>query len=836
MNEATAFHKLVCQLAGLCDGTNWSAADIPSIDRLRRALLAPPYQTSNIDLAVLLRQVLVHESLRRNWEPAAECEVLGARWEGFQDWSRVGLTATPISGGWRVSVKTWRPDWIESSGTVSAEAWASGENVCRNFEAASVPADPFLSKLNRTAYRSLAQRNAVRAALRAPVGSTLVISLATGEGKSLIPHAVAVAGYDNYLGGSGLDGVTLVVVPTVALALDQEAAAAKSISWLELPLAYRSRDQSNNQKIIEKITAGSQLLCYASPEAVCGALREPLKAAASAGRLKAIVIDEAHLVDTWGTGFRTEFQLLGGLRRELIKLSPEHRLPRTLLLSATLTESALATLRTMFSSPGEFAEFSCSAPRLEPEYWIASPTNEDERIERVTEAVYHVPRPAILYVTRVIDAVNWFERISSLGFRRIRLVTGKTGSAERDVVLEKWRKGEIDLVVATSAFGLGIDYPHVRSVIHACIPESLDRFYQEVGRAGRDGRACMSLLIPAHGDWGIAERISDVTVIGIDRGIQRWRAMFEHAEHVPNSSVFNVRLNVSPSFDDEDIDMVGERSADWNARVLTLMERAGLIRQCGMEQRTENYEPWQKVEVIDHDHLQLGVWQRRIGPLRRVIAETNSNNLNLMRRYIMQRDCISRLLVQLYGRNRTGAVCTSCARCRVTPESRVSPHEISQIFPWSQPLPPSASVLELMDSSYRIVVFYEFAARDSRWFRRLGEVLEVLSNNGVNNLTLLGDRDGFDQEVIRRLSASSWFVAKANQLLPARLPPGPEVILATDQSQLTRINLSPREINKARIFILPSDTESPDRPGIRLSQCFNGRMFLFDEFHQRLLR
>ena len=104
------------------------------------------------------------------------------------------------------------------------------------------------------------------------------------------------------------------------------------------------------------------------------------------------------------------------------------------------------------------------------------------------EALRHVPRPAILYVTRVVDAKAWRDRLEAEGFEHAELVHGETGANERDRILRGWRDGDIDLVVATSAFGLGIDYRHVRAVVHACIPESLDRFYQEVGRGGRDGR------------------------------------------------------------------------------------------------------------------------------------------------------------------------------------------------------------------------------------------------------------------------------------------------------------------------------------------------------------
>lgn len=835
MNEATAFHALLDLLAGNGDGASWSCPEFPAIDRLRRALVAPAEQVSATDLAVLLRQVLIFESTRRNWMPAVECEVRGTKWQTFNDWAVHGLKAYAVLGGWRVSPEAWRPDWLDMEGTSSVDAWAASEDICRHFKTSAVPGDPFLVRLNRKDYRSVVQRDAVRASLRAPSGSTLVVTLATGEGKSLIPQAVAAIGYGSSTGHAATPGVTLVVVPTVALGLDQEAGAIAA--GFSKPLTYRGGNQATNRQLVEGILAGTQSLCYASPEAVCGALREPLKAAARAGYLRAIIIDEAHLVDAWGTGFRTEFQLLGGVRRELISLSPNDQLPRTILLSATLTRAALATLRTLFGSPGAFSEFAAVSLRSEPEYWRAAPTTESERTKWVIEALHRAPRPAILYVTRVSDAEKWAAHACNLGFRRIRLVTSKTGLDERDAILAEWRDGVVDLVVATSAFGLGIDYPHVRSVIHACIPESLDRFYQEVGRGGRDGRACLSLLLPASDDWSVARRVSEVTVIGIDRGLQRWRAMFQDAEHIPNTHLFHVRLNTSPGISEDDIDMVGERSADWNARTLTLMERAGLIRQCGMHRRNDDYEPWQTVEILDHDHLHADAWQRRIGPERRAIAEANDTNFGLMRRYIEDQACVTRLLVQLYGDDRVAATCTSCAQCRTTPTSRIDPVVLARIFPWHQPQAPLSPLLQMLDNSNRLLVHFDpTIARDARWFRRLGEILEALAGSGMLNLTLLGNTPAFDDRVTKNLSERPWFIAQVNRLTPGRLPPGPEVILASEQPTLTRTNLGPREAGKARVFILPVGTESPDRPGIRLTQCFAGRVFHFDEFHQRLTR
>ena len=164
------------------------------------------------------------------------------------------------------------------------------------------------------------------------------------------------------------------------------------------------------------------------------------------------------------------------------------------------------------------------------------------------------------------------------------MVYGKTSREERESVVTKWRDGLLDIVVATSAFGLGIDYPHARSVIHACVPETLDRFYQEVGRGGRDGRAALSLIAPKPSDFRVAERICLQKVITVDRGLERWAALFL-GKRSTGDHRFAVRVDGSPGMTADDIDMTGDWNSDWNLRTLALMARAGLVRLLGAATR-----------------------------------------------------------------------------------------------------------------------------------------------------------------------------------------------------------------------------------------------------------
>ena len=207
-------------------------------------------------------------------------------------------------------------------------------------------------------------------------------------------------------------------------------------------------------------------------------------------------------------------------------------------------------------------------------------------------------------------------------------------------------------MVATSAFGLGIDYPHVRSVLHACVPETFDRFYQEVGRGGRDGCAALSLVIPADKDFRTAKSLNWTRVITVGLGLQRWTAMFKHADcyHLGNN-VFRLRLDASPGNEPDRIDVVGERSVQWNARILTLLARAGVLKltggdsdaSAGAERPDGVYET---VELLDPGHLNEDVWQRRVEPIRAAIAGARRRNLELMIRRLDDQSCPSELVVE----------------------------------------------------------------------------------------------------------------------------------------------------------------------------------------------
>ena len=821
-----AFLALSHLLDGNDSGADWQAR-LPAIERLRKALVDPARLASCLDLAVLLRQAMTHEHVRRGAMVTPSVRVSHLRFDGFTAWDAVGLRSTPIGGDRLVTLVPWTPVWLTDPGD-GVETFAASEVTRREFNNNSSEGDPLLAAVGRTSYRSRGQRAAVRAALSTPAGGSLVVALPTGEGKSMIFQLVQMVGF---VGADRAEnrGVTLVIVPTVALGVNHEQEAVY-VCGLSPPLAFQGGNDVKNNIIAERIADGTQGLCFASPEAACGRLRDPLRRAAEAGLLRAMVIDEAHLVDQWGTGFRTEFQELSGLQRELLSAAPPGQALRTIMLSATLTDSSLETLRSLFGAETNFESVAAVQLRPEPDYWIAASTNEANRVAQVLEALHHVPRPAVLYVTEVAAANGWHTRLVEAGFGRVRKLHGKTGRAEREEIVGQWRDGSLDIVVGTSAFGLGIDYGHARSVIHACVPETLDRFYQEVGRGGRDGKAALSLIVPTGKDIAIAERINAQQVISIERGFHRWKTMFARKASIGHGR-FAVRIDGRPGTDERDIDMFGDANTDWNLRTVALMARAGILRLLGTPYpRIEQEGDWLEIDIIDDHHLDLALWQSRVEPLRRVGWLAAKRNLDLMREYLRNDRCPAAILEDLYGASRVGRTCSRCSRCRSDEACRLNSVAVGEPRgPWTEPLDPLLA--NLFDRDLRLLVSYDPGDLARNASRRLGDTLQRLAQARLAKLITLG-KQPFDMDrVLKFAEKSAFFVSDLSSLALSRLPLGPELVMVGDRQKLEPQNLAPRADNP-RIFLAPVNQPAPD--GRRLKDVFGGRTLTLDEFNARV--
>lgn len=325
-----------------------------------------------------------------------------------------------------ISARPWQPEWLDLADQYPPDAPLFKEENRRNYE--SVVGDPFLQLVELDAYRSIGQREAIRAVLTAPDNSTLVINLPTGAGKSLCAQLPAL------LNSRNNNGVSVVVVPTTALAIDQERALKP---FVHHATAYYSDDtvegKERREGIRDRIRAGTQRIIFTSPESLMGSLASSLYEAAKLGMLRYFIIDEAHMVEQWGDNFRTAFQEIPGLRRDLLRLNSF----TTLLLTATLTESCLDTLETLFGK--DLQVISAVQLRPEPAYWFKRCASEEVRKSRLIEAVYHLPRPLIIYGTKVEDVENWKQELTRARFKRCDLMTGKSTPQQRSQLITNLR-------------------------------------------------------------------------------------------------------------------------------------------------------------------------------------------------------------------------------------------------------------------------------------------------------------------------------------------------------------------------------------------------------------
>ena len=821
-----AFKHIREALSDNLSADSFSCEEI-AFERFRLAMIDSGL--SPLDRAVRLRHALRYADLylgnahaRRSlplpsklgWPSEGQCQACGLR----------------VRAEGSVEASPWKPDWQPGVSIDGVDAIAM-RSARRQWLHRSPPADYWLKKmLGFDQFRGPGQALAVRSALHMPVCKTLLVVLPTGEGKSLVFQAIAAA-YPKM--------TVAVVVPTIALALDHAAATRNCQSLApDHPHAYIGGQNANNEMILDSIESEKQGLVFAAPEAFIGKLRQPLVDAARGGKLAALVIDEAHLVDAWGTDFRSEFQLLSALVAELRAVASFDQQPRIICLSATVTQATLETLNILFS-PGEPISIVPAARlRPEPDIWVAPVSkSESERERRVIDALHHLPRPAVLYVTKPDEAEKWRDKLCEIGFKRIATVHGGTDTANRTKVVDSWRNGLLDLVVGTSAFGLGIDYAHVRTVIHACVPESLDRYYQEVGRSGRDNRASIALLISDDSDFSVAKKLSTKKIISGKKGLARWRAMFSTAVH---DETVLTRFLVNPaSRVAYNPDMGGDWHADWNGRVLNLMSHSGLIWLSGLKYDQAAKRTLVAIDIINDGHADTATWETRVEPVRKQLLKASRKTFVDMCRLIENNACPSTLFCELYRLHHFDrdwgvvSACGGCSYCRASrgegwfadwPNAPTAPWPIGGL---------DKRLLKCCDNGRCFVERDTDALDKGRHRRWIKDIINGLWNCGVHKCIILGSPPEVLHEV---LSTRPWCVAQGQDctLLSSNgFPHGPEFVWVAPGHMPEAHHLLPLQVGDERIFLLPPDSNDPANPGRPLADRFS--LLSIASFHNRLL-
>jgi ATP-dependent DNA helicase RecQ len=315
-------------------------------------------------------------------------------------------------------------------------------------------------------------------AVKATVNNKSVLAVfPTGGGKSITFQIPAL------MSGENAKALTVVISPLQSLMKDQvDNLEKKGIT--DAVTINGLLDPIERSKAIERVENGSAFLLYISPESLRSVTIERLLLKRKIARF---VVDEAHCFSSWGQDFRVDYLYIGDF---INKLQEKKNLPDKIPVScftATAKQKVIEDIKEYFKSKLDLdlEVFRTDASRTNLQYRVFQKDNEEDKYAQLRNIIETKECPAIVYVSRTKRAADLANRLSEDGFKA-KPYHGKMDKDVKTANQNAFMNGEVDIMVATSAFGMGVDKNNVEKVIHYDISDSLENYVQEAGRAGRD--------------------------------------------------------------------------------------------------------------------------------------------------------------------------------------------------------------------------------------------------------------------------------------------------------------------------------------------------------------
>jgi ATP-dependent DNA helicase RecQ len=442
-------------------------------------------------------------------------------------------------------------------------------------------------------------------------GRDVLAVLPTGAGKSAIYQVP----------GALVQAPVVVVSPLLALQRDQVSALRETAA----PDAVAVNSAMTHTAVEESWAAlerGAARYVFLAPEQLAA---EHVVARLAALKPALFVVDEAHCVSTWGHDFRPDYLALGEAAERLGR-------PPVLALTAT----AAAPVR------GDIAEHlrlrdpvlvSTGTDRPNIHLAVRLFTDDGDKRAAVAAWVAEAEPPGILYTATRKDAVEYATRLAERGVAAAAYHAGMR-AAERRRVQDGFLTGTPKVVVATSAFGMGIDKPDVRFVTHASVPDSPDTYYQEIGRAGRDGAPATVLLFYRPEDLGL-QKFLTAAPVDSDALLRLAAALAESGGQATRRALAE-RCGLSP------------RKA---SALLRMLEDAGAVTFDGTARRVRAEPGWRPEDAAARA-IEAAERRRRL----------ERSRIEMMRGYAETRSCRREYLLGYFG-EAPGGPCGNCDLC-----------------------------------------------------------------------------------------------------------------------------------------------------------------------------